>query len=178
MVEASSQTAHSVATSTFLQLLAEQAALVRLFRRGKSTSDQPLCLSGRADSNRRPLDPQGWDGRFKAAGHGFDSAKPLVGDFYRLPLLLLSGTSSRPSFNICSTRNTSMLCLPGPRRSVAGRQTVIAISNQVGINLRLRRIARRGVRFCSSGHSPEDLIAAAHTIAAGDSLLSRRSPAK
>jgi hypothetical protein len=67
--------------STFGQLFAEQAAFVRLFRRGKSTRDQALCSSGRADSNRRPLDPQGWEARFKPAGHGLDPAKLQVGPF-------------------------------------------------------------------------------------------------
>jgi hypothetical protein len=70
--------------------------------------DQALCLSGRADSNRRPLDPQVRPGHFETAGHGVDSAKGLVGGFYWLPSLLLSGLSSRPSFNFCSTRITSM----------------------------------------------------------------------
>ena len=119
------------------------------------------------------LDPQVRLGHFETAGHGFDSAKPLVGDFYRLPLLLLSGTSVSPLVQLLFNANhihvMSAWAWPVGRR-VARR--LIAISNQDGINLRLRRIAPRGVRFCSSGHSPEDLIAAVHTIAAGDSLLS------
>jgi hypothetical protein len=46
------------AVQLLIKLFAEQAEFVRLRGRAKRYYDQAFFLSGRADSNRRPLDPQ------------------------------------------------------------------------------------------------------------------------
>ena len=76
--------------------------------------DQALCSSGRADSNRRPLDPQANPRLFETAGHGLVAAKPLLRALYWAPPFLLSGLLSRPSANFWSTRITPVKFSPLP----------------------------------------------------------------
>jgi hypothetical protein len=90
---------------------------VRLIRREKSTCGQAPCSSGRADSNRRPLDPQVGKARFKAPGQGLDPANLQVGVIYVTPPLLLSCPSSRPSFNFFFNANHICVMLSSPSDS-------------------------------------------------------------